>query len=82
MMEGKKVISIRFHMDNKEDRELYERLELEAGTSSSLASVVKTKIKDSYKKMDGNELNIGLQDKLVAVVREEMHKVMQSATYL
>ena len=74
MMEDKKVISIRFHMDNKEDRELYEWLELEAGTSSSLASVVKTKIKDSYKKMGGNELNTGLQDKLVAVVREEMQE--------
>ena len=73
-MEEKKVISIRFHMDNKEDRELYEWLELEAGTSSSLASVVKAKIRDSYKKMAGNELNIGLQDKLVAVVREEMQE--------
>ena len=69
-MADKKVISIRFHMDNKEDRELYEWLELEAGTSSSLSSVVKAKIKDSYKKVDGNELNTGLQDKLVAIVRD------------
>ena len=29
MMADKKVISIRFHMDSKEDMELYERLEQE-----------------------------------------------------
>lgn len=45
MMSGKKVISIRFHADSREDMELYERLELEAGSSASLASVVKTRIK-------------------------------------
>ena len=73
-MTDKKVISIRFHTDSKEDMELYEWLEQEAGTSSSLASVVKDKIKNSYNKVDGNELNTGLQDKLVAVVREEMQQ--------
>ena len=73
-MSGKKVISIRFHMDNKEDMELYERLEQEAGTSASLASVVKAKIRDSYNRQDNKEQNTGLQDRLVAVVREEMQE--------
>ena len=73
-MSGKKVISIRFHMDNKEDMELYERLELEAGTSASLASVVKARIRDFYNKQEGKEQNIDLQDRLAAVVREEMQE--------
>ena len=74
MMAGKKVISIRFHMDNKEDMELYERLELEAGSSASLASVVKAKIREFYYHQDKREQNTGLQDRLVAVVREEMQE--------
>ncbi len=73
-MSEKKVISIRFHTDNKEDMELYERLELEAGSSASLASVVKAIIRDFYNKQESNEQNIGLQDRLVAVVREEMQE--------
>ena len=73
-MADKKVISIRFHTDNKEDMELYERLELEAGASASIASVVKAKIRDSYFKQERNEQNTGLQDRLVAVVREEMQE--------
>ena len=74
MMAGKKVISIRFHMDNKEDMKLYERLEIEAGASASIASVIKAKIRDSYFKHDRNEQNTELQDRLVAVVREEMQE--------
>ena len=73
-MADKKVISIRFHMDSKDDMELYERLEQEAGASASLASVVKSKLKDLYNRQDSNEKNIGLQDRLVAVVREEMQE--------
>lgn len=73
-MSDKKVISIRFHMDSKEDMELYERLEQEAGTSASLASVAKAKIRDFYNKQESIEQNIGLQDRLAAVVREEMQK--------
>ena len=73
-MADKKVISIRFHMDSKEDMELYERLEQEAGVSASLASVVKSKLKDFYKSQDSNKKNTGLQDRLVDVVREEMQE--------
>ena len=73
-MADKKVISIRFHMDNREDMELYERLEQEAGMSASLASVVKAKIRDFYNKQEGKEQNVDLQDRLVAVVREEMQE--------
>ena len=73
-MADKKVISIRFHMDSREDMELYERLEQEAGTSDSLASVVKAKIRDFYNKQDDKEQNNDLQDRLVAVVREEMQE--------
>jgi len=73
-MAGKRVISIRFHGDSKEDMELYERLELEAGTSASLASVVKARLKDSYRKQEQTDQNNGLQDKIIAVVREEMQE--------
>ena len=73
-MSDKKVISIRFHMDSKGDRELYQRLEQEAGTTVSLASVVKAKIRDSYNREDTWDKEIGLQDRLVAVVREEMQE--------
>ena len=73
-MLGKKVISIRFHTDSKEDMELYEKLEQEAGVSASLASVVKAKIRDFYNKQDDKEQNNDLQDRLVAVVREEMQE--------
>ena len=59
-MADKKVISIRFHMDSREDMELYERLEQEAGTSASLASVVKAKIRDCYNRQDNKEQNTGL----------------------
>ena len=73
-MSGKKVISIRFHADSREDMELYERLELEAGSSASLASVVKARIKDSYNKQEQTDQSNGLQDKIIAVVREEMQE--------
>ena len=73
-MSDKKVISIRFHTDSKEDMELYEWLEQEAGTSASLASVVKARIRDFYNKQKSREQNIGLQDRLVAVVREEIQE--------
>ena len=73
-MAGKKVISIRFHADSREDMELYERLELEAGSSASLASVVKARIKDSYNKQEQTDQSNGLQDKIIAVVREEMQE--------
>lgn len=71
-MSRKKVISIRFHTDSKEDMELYEWLEQEAGISASLASVVKARLKDSYKKQE--QQSDGLQDKIIAVVREEIQE--------
>ena len=74
-MADKKVISIRFHMDSKEDRELYQRLEQEAGSSASLASVVKAKIRQSYDRKDNCHKDTGLQDRLVAVVREEIQEL-------
>ena len=73
-MSDKKVISIRFHIDNKEDMELYRHLELEAGNSASLASVVKSKIRESYNRQDMLEHNANLNDKLLAVVREEIQE--------
>lgn len=73
-MSGKKVISIRFHADNKKDMELYERLELEAGSAASLASVVKARIRDSYNKKEQSDQSNGLQDKIIAVVREEIRE--------
>lgn len=73
-MAEKKVISIRFHTDSKEDMELYERLELEAGTSASLASVAKAKLKDFYKKQEQTDQSNGLQDRIIAAVREEMQE--------
>lgn len=73
-MAGKKVISIRFHTDSIEDMELYKRLELEAGTAASLASVVKARVRDSYNKQDQGDTNGELQDKIIEVVREEMQQ--------
>ena len=73
-MSDKKVISIRFALDNKEDMELYKRLELEAGTSASLASVVKVKLKELYHREEKWNKDIVLQDRLVDVVREEMQE--------
>lgn len=54
--------------------ELYEWLEQEAGTSASLASVVKARLKDSYKKQEQTDQSNGLQEKIIAVVREEMQE--------
>lgn len=74
-MADKRVISIRFHMDCKEDKELYQRLEQEAGSSISLASVVKAKIRESYNREDMCDKDTGLQDRLVAVIREEIQEL-------
>lgn len=73
-MADKRVISIRFHSDNKEDMELYERLEQEAASSASLASVVKAKIRDSY--IAENQI-VGiteLQEQIVSTIRQEMQQ--------
>lgn len=74
-MSEKKVISIRFSMDNKEDMELYARLEQEAGTSASLASVVKTKVRESYEKQEGMHRNNELLDRISETIRREIQGV-------
>ena len=74
MMSEKKVISIRFRTDSKEDMELYERLKLEADTSTSLAAVVKARTMDSYNKQEHLDKSNDLQEKIVAVVREEIQE--------
>lgn len=74
-MADKKVISIRFHIDNKEDMELYRRLELEAGNSASLASVVKSRVRDSYNKQDGYKYSHDLYDGIINAVREEIQEL-------
>lgn len=71
-MADKKVISIRFHTESKEDMELYRQLELEAGTSLSLAAVVKVKLKEIYHQQIQSEENNRLQEKMMAFIREEM----------
>lgn len=70
-MMGKKTISIRFCMESREDRELYERLEQEAGTSTSLAAVAKARIRNAYENKDLTKENAGFQDKMINVIREE-----------
>ena len=71
-MSEKKVISIRFCIESKEDMELYARLEQEAGMSASLASVVKTRIRLSYEQQELMKRNAELQEKIVGAVREEI----------
>ena len=71
-MGEKRVISIRFHTDSKADMDLYKQLELEAGTSTSLASVVKKRIKESYNQQKRAEENNELHERIIALIREEM----------
>lgn len=72
-MAEKRTISIRFHKDNKADMQLYKLLEEEAGASSSIASVAKARIRDSYNRRNYSCNDVELQDKIVATIREEMH---------
>ena len=69
-MTDKKVISIRFHTESKEDMELYRQLE--AGTSLSLAAVVKVKLRESYYQQIQPEENERMQEKMMAFIKEEM----------
>ena len=73
-MSEKKVISIRFCTESKEDMELYALLEQEAGTAASLASIVKARIKDSYDRHELMNRNTELQEKIVEAVREEIQE--------
>lgn len=74
-MADKKVISIRFHIDNKEDMELYNRLVLEAGTTASLAYVVKSRVRDSYNQRDEYKYSHDLYDGIITAVREEIQEL-------
>lgn len=69
-MPRKRVVSIRFCAESKEDMELYAHLEQEAGTSASLASVVKARLKASYARQE----LIEFQEKIVEAVREEIQE--------
>jgi hypothetical protein len=77
-MGERKIISIRFHKDNKADIELYRLLEEEAGCSASLASVAKARIKDSYQPKGLGCHNVDFQEQIITAVREEMqHSVIK-----
>ena len=71
-MAEKKVISIRFHMDNKEDWAIYKCIKEEAGTSASLAFVVKSIIRNFYNK---EKENTDLQESLALVIKKEIQGV-------
>jgi hypothetical protein len=78
-MYGKKTISIRFHNESESDMKLYRLLEDEAGNVTSLASVAKARIRDSYESKGNKEF----QEKVVTAVREEIQKsCMQMAGML
>ena len=74
-MADKKVISIRFHIDNKEDMELYNRLVLEAGSTASLAYVVKSRVRDSYNQQDEYKYSHDLYAGIITTVREEIQEL-------
>lgn len=68
MMDRKqKSIFIRFNMDDKEDKELYQKLSKEAGGSASLTAYVKRSLEEYL------SLNIKIAD------RQEFHSQMLSA---
>ena len=71
-MAEKMVFSMRFHMDNTEDRKLYELLKQDAGDVMSLAAVAKGRIRDSYHAEKRMEENVELLEQIKEVVREEM----------
>ena len=72
MAENQKSIFIRFNMDDKNDKELYQRLTESAGSTASLSSYVKRVLEEYF------DLNIRIADRqefhnqMLSVVREEM----------
>ena len=72
MAENQKSIFIRFNMDDKHDRELYQRLTESAGSSASLTTYVKRALEEYF------DLNIRIAERqefhnqILSVVREEM----------
>ena len=72
MAEKQKSIFIRFNMDDKSDKELYQRLVGAAGSSASLTAYAKRALEEYF------ALNIRIADRqefhnrMLSVVREEM----------
>lgn len=72
MAENQRSVSIRFNMDDRADRELYQRLAEESGSAASMTAYVKRMLEEYF------SLNIKIADRqkfynqIVAVIREEM----------
>lgn len=72
MAENQKSVFIRFNMDDRTDRELYEKLLEESGSASSLTAYVKRVLEEYF------SLNIKIADRqefhnqMLAAIREEM----------
>lgn len=72
MAENQRSVSIRFNMDDRADRELYQRLAEESGSASSLTAYVKRVLEEYF------SLNIKIADRqefhnqMLAAIREEM----------
>ena len=71
-MAEKKTISVRFCMENQDDEALYECVEQEAGGGSSLASIVKTRLKRSYEYETEVNKKQEFQNEMIMAVRDEM----------
>ncbi len=72
MADSQKSVYVRFNMDDKSDKELYNKLMKEAGGSASLTAYVKRVLEEHF------TLNIKIADRqefhnqMLSVVREEM----------
>ena len=72
MAEKQKSIFIRFNMDDKNDKELYQRLTESAGSTASLSAYVKGVLEEYF------DLNIKIAERqefhnqMLSIVREEM----------
>ena len=72
MAENQKSVFIRFNMDDRTDRELYEKLVEESGSASSLTAYVKRVLEEYF------SLNIKIADRqefhsqMLTAIREEM----------
>lgn len=72
MADSQKSVYVRFNMDDKSDKELYNKLMKEAGSSASLTAYVKRVLEEHF------TLNIKIADRqefhnqMLSVVREEM----------
>lgn len=71
-MTEKKTISVRFCMENQDDEDLYECIEQEAGGGSSLASIVKTRLKRSYEYETEVNKKQEFQNEMIMAVRDEI----------